>query len=255
MDSIKQPSDVPVSQINIGPLKTMGNGVTKLSFLTFNEKQFSLQLPEMYAPFGINIYNNADSGIVKYSLMLAFRNLEQRASLQTFKTFLDDVDDMIIEHALKNSNAWFRKNYTNKEVVSALFTRSIKYPIDKDTGDIIDKYPPNFKVNLPFKNNKFMLETYDKTANPIKLENIIDSLKGAKIITILQSPQIWLAGGKFGITWKATQLQITPRSAITGFAIQNVKEDKIEDDNIDEIDEKVNEIKLDNNLIDNSDEE
>ena len=35
---------------------------------------------------------------------------------------MERIDQLIIDHAFENSQAWFKKKYTSREVVEALFT-------------------------------------------------------------------------------------------------------------------------------------
>ena len=73
MESVKQPCDIDVRNLKVSPLKTMGNGVTRIAFVTL-DGPFNLQLPEMYAPFGINVWENSDNGTFKYSVNSDFKN-------------------------------------------------------------------------------------------------------------------------------------------------------------------------------------
>lgn len=228
MDSICLPKDVNVSQdLKIGDMKTLSNG-GKMAGIYKNEKSFVVQTPEMYLPFGMSSWPNEETGITKYWLDLSFRNMEDRETLQDLMKFLKDLDSLVIEQAFKNSQAWFKKKYSSKEVLEALYNYCVKYAKDKETGEIIDKYPPTFKVNLPQRDNQFKVEAYDKNANQVDLHQI--QTKGAKVVCLLQCGGVWIAGGKFGVTWKVIQLQITPPSTISGFSIKNVKADRIDDD-------------------------
>mgnify|MGYP006116330009 CR=1 FL=1 len=244
MDSICLPSEVNVADVKVGILKSLSNG-GKMAFLNHKEKQFVIQTPEMYGPFGMNSYTNDDTGITKYSLDLSFRNLEDRDSLQSLMKFLNDLDDLVVQTAFDNSQLWFKKKYSSKEVVEALYTSCVKYPKDKETGEVIDKYPPTFKINLPHRDGKFKLEAYDKKANVLDLSKI--TTKGAKFVSLLQCGGVWVAGGKFGLTWRVVQIQVTPPSTISGFSIKKVENDNIadEDEDIDNTSAQLTETTLD----------
>ena len=53
--SVILPKNVSIDSISAGKVKTLGNGVTKMAYLTLNEDNFILQLPEMSSPFGMSI--------------------------------------------------------------------------------------------------------------------------------------------------------------------------------------------------------
>ena len=241
MDSIFTPKEFNVPEdFVIGDIKNLSNG-GKMAFGGRLGKPIVYQTPEMWGPFGMNSYTNEDTGITKYSLDLSFRDMENRESLKQLMQMVKDIDEKIIDTAFENSQSWFRKKYSSKEVVQALYTSPLKYPKDKETGEIITKYPPTLKVNMPFRDGEFKLEAYDKNANSIDLNSI--TTKGAKFTCILQFGGVWLAGGKFGCTYRVVQIQVSPPSTISGFSFKKVEGDKIEngEDDIDEVADKLNE--------------
>lgn len=241
MESICLPSEVNVSELKVGNLKTLGNG-GKMGFINNKDKSWILQCPEMWAPFGLNEYSN-DDGTAKYSINLSFKNLEDRPALQEFMKFLTELDEKVVNTALENSQKWFGKKYTNKEVVEALYTPCVNYPKDKETGEIITKYAPTVKVNLPQRDGEFRAEVYDQNKDRADLKKM--TTKGAKVVGLLQCGGVWVIGGKFGVTWRGIQLQVTPQSTISGFSIKAVEGDRIEvDDNIDDATTKVNGVSI-----------
>lgn len=250
MDSICVPSDVNVQlEVDVGDVKSLSNG-GKMCFVGRKGKPLIIQTPEMYGPFGMNAFTNEDTGVTKYSLDLSFRDMANRESLQQLMKMQKEIDEKLVQTAFDNSQSWFKKKYTSKEVVEALYTSPLKYPKDKETGEIIDKYPPTLKVNLPHRDGEFKLEAYDKNADPIDLGAI--TTKGAKFTCLLQCGGVWLAGGKFGTTWKVVQIQVTPPSTISGFSFKKVEGDKINDneDDIDQVSEQV-----DNTVLNDSDDD
>jgi len=240
--NIVLPKNVPIDSIAVGKVKTLGNGVTKMAYLTMNKENFIFQLPEMSSPFGMSHWEN-ENGTTKYWIDLSFRDIEDRIPLQVFKKLIEDIDEKVIQHAFDNSNEFFKKKYSSIEVVRALFTNSIRYPKDKETGEIITKWPPTFKITLPQRDGEFSFEAYDKKKNSVNLKEI--STKGSKMTTLIQCGGIWIAGGKFGITWRAVQIQVIPYTKINGFAIMDNPEDKMKGKSDDDDD--------DNNDDDNND--
>lgn len=249
MSSICVPADINVStDIEVGDVKNLSNG-GKMCFVGHKGSPLIIQTPEMYGPFGMNSFTNDDTGVTKYSLDISFRDMDNRESLKQFMKLQKDLDDKVVKKAFDNSQTWFRKKYTSEEVVQALYTSPLKYPKDKETGEIISKYPPTMKVNLPHRDGEFKLEAYNKDAEPIDLNNI--TTKGAKFTCILQCGGVWLAGGKFGTTWKVLQVQVVPPSTISGFSFKKVEGDKIDDEE-DDID---NDTSASNNILNDSDDD
>ena len=250
MDSIITPKDFNVEEeFVIGDIKSLSNG-GKMAFCGRNGKPIVSQTPEMWGPFGMNAYTNEDTGITKYSLDLSFRDVENRPSLQSLMDMQKAIDKKLVQAGYDNSQSWFKKKYSSIEVVEALYTSPLKYPKDKETGEIITKYAPTMKVNLPHRDGEFKLEAYDKDANSIDLNSV--TTKGAKFTCIVQFGGVWFAGGKFGCTWRVVQIQVIPPSTIKGFSFKKVEGDKIEngEDDIDEVTDKV-----DNTVLNDSDDD
>ena len=234
--TIVLPKNVPIDSITIGKVRNMGNNHGKMAYLSLNDENFIFQLPEMSSPFGMSSWTNDDNGNTKYWIDLSFRDIENRVPLQVFKKLIEDIDEKVIQHAFDNSNIFFKKKYTNIDIVREFFTNSIKYPKDKETGEITDKWPPTFKVTLPQRDGEFNFEAYNKKKESINLKDI--QTKGSKMTTLIKCGGIWIAGGnKFGITWKVVQILVVPYEKINGFAIMDNPEDKMKGKNDDEDDD------------------
>lgn len=231
--SIILPENFDVSAVHYGVPRTNENG-GKSIYLSLNRTPIVIQTPEMFAPFGKQEWSN-DKGVTKYTLDLSFKGMENRESLQTFFDKMSALDDKLIEDGVTNSFDWLKRKGASKEVVQALYTRLVRHPIDKTTGEIVTKYPPTFKLTLPWKDGAFQCEVYDSKKNQVDLNSI--ETKGARVTAIIQCLGIWVAAGKYGCTWKVLQMKIAPPQAIKGYAFKEVKNDfVVEDDDDDEDD-------------------
>lgn len=233
--SIILPSNFSIDNLSFGSVKTLDNG-GKVVYMSYNGKPLIVQTPEMIAPYGMSRWN-ADGGPSdndKFTLEMSFRDKESRPSLQKFHEMLTEVDKKMIDEGMNNSQAWFKKKYSTPEVVEALYTPLVKYPKDKNTGEITDKYPPTFRLSLPMRDGKFTCNAYDNNKEKINLNDV--EMKGAKVTAIIQCTGVWLAGGKFGCSWRVLQVRVVPPSTIKGFAFQDIEEDKLVDSDIDDED-------------------
>ena len=109
------------------------------------------------------------------------------------------------------------------EVVDALWTPMVRYPKDKETGEIDTTRAPSLRVKLGYWDDSFNTEVYDPNgaalfpsddgngATPVDLIT-----KGSQVATVLQSGGIWFANGKFGTTWKLFQVVVKPRATLRG---------------------------------------
>jgi hypothetical protein len=212
-----------VSKVNYDEPKKLDNG-GKMIYVKFNQSHLRLQTPQCFAPFGVNVYKNEDTNNETHSIDLSFRGMDVKKGINDFYNKMKEFDEMNISKGYEYQQSWFRKKYPSKEVIEALYTTMIKHPKDKN-GEITNQYPSTFKVKLPYVNGEYKLETYDKNNKLINLKDV--QTKGSKIVAIVKCNGIWIAGGKFGMSWKAEQLQIIPQSTITGYCIRMVSDEMI----------------------------
>lgn len=232
--SIILPSAFDASKLSFGNVKTLENG-GKMVYVSYDNKPLIIQTPEMISQFGLSRWNGdgtASGSSDKYTMELSFKDKDTRPSLGKFANMLEEVDKRLIQEGIDNSQSWFKKKHTSAEVVEALYTHQIKYPKDKQTGEPTDKYPPTFRISLPQRNNEFQCDVYDEKRIKINMNDV--ELKKAKITCILQCTGIWLAGGKFGLSWRVIQMRVVPPASIKGFAFQDLEDDKLVDSDIDE---------------------
>jgi hypothetical protein len=271
MDSIILPSNLNVSDVFYSPPRTLDNGGRAI-YMSLNKSPIVLQTPEMIAPYGVNNWNDDGKGPDKYSLDLSFVGKDSRENLSLFFDKMKTLDKKLIEDGFQNSMTWLKKTFKTVDVVEALYTPMIKYAKDKATGEITDKYPPTFKLKIPHTNNNFQCEVYDTKRNTLNMKELIDSgvMKGAKVTAIIQCLGIWVAGGKYGCSWKVLQMRVSLPQKIKGYAFKDIEDDKIEDSDLDDDDEtddektkdilnhateEVGNLNIDDDLIESSEDE
>jgi hypothetical protein len=217
-----------INKLSFGEIKKLDNN-GKYIPMYYDKNPFVIQTPQCYAPYGMNIFKDDKTGNESHSLELSFKDKDSREPLQRFFSILEEIDQKVLEETMKNSQAWIRKP-ANKDVIEALFTPTIKYPKDRETGEIITKYPPTYrlKLNKDMKGN-FRCVAYDhETKEETSMESVIPKMKGSKVTAIANCTGIWVAGSKFGISWKASQLMVAVNSGLNRFAFQEIPEDNIE---------------------------
>lgn len=250
-----------ISKVSFGDIKKINDKGGKYISMYYDKSPFVIQTPQSYAPFGVNVFTDVNDNSTSHSLELSFKEKESRETLQLWYSILEQIDQKVLETVLENSQAWIRKP-KNKDVVDALFTRSIRIPTDRETGEVIDKWPATYRLKMP-KDNKgqFRCVAYDEnTKDEVPLEGMIPKMKGAKVTAIATCGGIWVAGGKFGCSWKAQQLMIRANTGISKFAFRDILEDKIGDSrNVDsadaEADDDDEEVVAEVNEVETSDDE
>lgn len=226
--NIVLPKNFDFSKLDYGSIRANDNG-GKMIQVSYNKCPLIIQTPEMTCPFGLNRWSaDKNGGAEKYSLDLSFKGYESKDTLRKFMEVLSDMDKKFIKDGMDNSQAWFKKKYTSYEVVEALFTPVMKYAKDKNTGETTDRFPPTFKINLPFRDAACTSEIYDNKRNRLNIHEV--EMKSARITAIVQCTGVWVAGGKFGCSWKALQLRVVPPATIKGYAFNDAEDEFIESD-------------------------
>lgn len=240
MESIILPANLDVSSVTYSAPRTLDNGGRSI-YMSLNRSPIVLQTPEMVAPYGISNWNDDGKGPDKYSLDLSFKGKEGRDNLNSFFEKMVALDKKLVCDGVDNSMTWLKKKYNSVDVVEALYTSMVKYAKDKTTGEITDKYPPTFKLKIPYNNGKFQCEVYDTKRNTLNLRELIDngSLKGAKVTAIVQCLGIWVAGGKYGCSWKVLQMRVALPQAIKGYAFKELEDDKADESDIEDEEDDV----------------
>lgn len=250
-----------ISKVSFGDIKKINEKGGKYISMYYDKKPLVIQTPQSYAPFGVNVFTDDTDKSQSFSLELSFKEKESRETLQMWYNILEQIDQKVLDTVLENSQAWIRKP-KNTDVIEALFTRSIRIPTDRETGEVIDKWPPTYRLKMP-KDNKgqFRCVGYDEsTMEEVALDTMIPKMKGAKVTAIATCGGIWVAGGKFGCSWKATQLMIKANTGISKFAFKDIMEDKIEatkdkDDDKEEAHDDDDVVAEVSNQVESSDEE
>jgi len=225
------PKNVDISKITYNDVKSQDSGAKSVYMKYDTSDRLIIQIPKMNAPFGMSKYNmgeKVESGeLEKYSLQVSLK--EENKSIENFIKFLKDLDNKIINDGVENSRAWFKKSYTH-EILKELYTPLVICPKDKETGEITDKYPPNFKLTVPVRDGSIICDCYNTDGEKLELSNIP---KGSKVGAIIQCQGIWMAGSKFGCSWKVIQLSVTQPESFTGYCFSDDEDenDFCEEDN------------------------
>ena len=213
------PSKFDVSKVKFGSPKNLDNGGKMIS-VNYDGKQFIVQTPKMRCPYGLNKWDNEKGGPPKLSIDMSFGKYEEDAKLGSFHEMMAELNRLFIKEALDNSTAWFKKKYSSADVIEALYTSLIKVSKDKTTGEPTNVYPPTFKMSVGNNGN---CEVYDGNRNRIEMDSV--DLKGADLQAIIQCNGVWIAGGKFGCTWRLVQLQVFPnQTKLPRFAFKQDEE-------------------------------
>jgi hypothetical protein len=204
--------------------KVNSNGRKSIGILN-NESKKSLYISTpLMLTWGVNTYNDEKTGEVQsYDFALQFPNDEyNNPECSAFLKNMQALEQKIKEDAVANSKDWLNKNKLVPEAVDALWSPMLKYPKDKNTNEPDYSRPPTLKVKIPYWEGEFKnIELYnDKKElvfpNDVDIQINEFLVKGSNIATIIQCGGIWVANGKFGVTWKLFQAVVKPKTTLSG---------------------------------------
>ncbi|QIG60095.1 hypothetical protein [Dishui Lake large algae virus 1] len=235
------PNKIDVSKLKYSEPKLLDNQ-SKTVYVNYDGDRLTVQTPLMNIPYNITDYNQENDKYKKYDLNVSFAGMDSNPKMKQFFDKVVEIEEKIKADAFKNRQLWLRDDYDGiKKVVDKLFFPIIRYDKDKDTGKVLNRYPPTMKVKLPYDTNgkSFMFDAYDMDNNEITFAEHMGRLKGAKARLIIQLTGIWIAGGKYGCTWKVVRGKFQMQSKNTYSFVEDSDDEDCANDNVSEQDEEL----------------
>lgn len=196
MAQILRAEDVDMNNLTFSSTaKNLDNGM-KIVSLSYNGKPLTLQTPKMSVPFGVSRWENG-----KASLELSLGLFSADPELSRFHDLLQRLNARCLEEGMMKSVTWFKRKFSDSAILEALFTSTLKHNTNKPD------LPPTFKANLPQRDGAYQFEAYDEAKNKVDDIDALD-LRGGHAVCIVQCSGIWIAAGKFGMTWKVVQMKV-----------------------------------------------
>jgi len=190
-------SDVDMGKISLSDKVNVNpNNNGRTIYAQYSDKDYNglvVETPWMKLPYGISIWANDGNGPDRHSMNMSFSSeYSKPEEIEDFKKFIISLDEYFINEFHKNSSTkWKLKTYNNVDVVRELYTNMYKVSRDKDGN--LDKYPPTFKLNLPYRDNNYTFPVVDSRNNPVLLTKNLST--GAHVKAIIKCVGMWLAGG------------------------------------------------------------
>jgi len=206
-----------------------------------NGSPIVLQFPLMLT-WGINERVDEQSGRVSYDMALQFEN-GKSSSIEKFEAALKKFQDKVLDDAVTKSKEWFGKSKLSREVAEAMMYPILKHPKKKDgSGEPDYERSPTLKLKIPFWDGKYNIELYDMegqgaylpedTARKMGIEAPQGTRSPADLVPkashvkgLLACTGVWMAGGRFGVTWKLVQACVRPPVRLVGSGQCHIAED------------------------------
>ena len=220
--------------------KVNSNGRKQIGILNGETMKSLYMSTPLMLTWGVNEYN--DDGKCSYDMALQFpRDEYDNEQCVRFLKNMQAFETRIKNAAIENSRDWLNKSRLTPDAVDALWSPMLKYPKDKETGDSDYSRPPTLKIKIPYWEGEFKnVEIYNENREPLypdptneDSKSILELIvKGSNIATIIQCGGIWVANGKFGVTWKLFQAVVKPRASLIGKCHIQLSDKDIEQLNI-----------------------
>ena len=213
------------ADINFAAVKTTANGRKTIG--VNNKKSKSSKITYISTPlmltWGINKFVDEATGNESFDMALQFPQAEYMTpEAQAFLKNMQKFEQTVKEKALENSKDWLGKPIKSMDAIDALWTPMLRYPKDKATGDPDYSRSPTLKIKIPRWEGEFKnVELYNEEQvqlfpNDDGIQPIEFVTKGSQVATIISCGGIWVAGSKFGVTWRLFQAVVKPPATLAG---------------------------------------
>ena len=185
-----------------------------------NMKSLYVSTPLMLT-WGVNEWSDDKTGKKSFDLALQFPS-EENSECTAFLKNMQELEMRIKSDVITNCKEWLGKPKMSSDAVDALWSPMLKYPKDKASDEFDYSRAPTLKVKIQYWENTFKnVELYNESGTLVfpNDDNMSISdfiVKGSSVATIIQCGGIWVANGKFGVTWKLFQAVVKPRTTLSG---------------------------------------
>ena len=189
-----------------------------------NMKSLYISTPLMLT-WGVNEWSDDKTGKKSFDLALQFPS-EENSECSAFLKNMQELEMRIKSDVIANCKEWLGKAKMSSDAVDALWSPMLKYPKDKASDEFDYSRAPSLKVKLGYWEGKFKcgsddISIYNESQellfpNDDNMSIIGLIAKGSNIATIIQCGGIWVANGKFGVTWKLFQGVVKPKTSLSG---------------------------------------
>jgi hypothetical protein len=119
--SVCRVADIDTSKLSLSSIKTQDNG-SKMMYIQHKGDPIFIQLPVMQSPYGISVWPTDAKGTAaeKMNLDLSLTGYDSNPIMKDTFNVLNNIEEYVMQNALDQSTAWFKKKYTTKVVYEQL---------------------------------------------------------------------------------------------------------------------------------------
>lgn len=226
-----------VKNLELSDAKITPNG-GKIVFVSYESDNLYIKTDKLTMPFDASFYpdnEGSDNGKLQFTVNIDPATSKSNKDLCDFS---EEIDKFIKAEAMKNHVQWLKlsKKNASPEAIENLYTSMKRVSVDPETGEPDGKYPPSFRFKIAKPKGKWECKVFDHNRKEINVNSMSNEEvfalfpKKSVIKVLLKLTVIWIAGGKFGVSWKAEQIKVVKPKTLEKYAFQDSDEDEDDDD-------------------------
>jgi hypothetical protein len=204
-------SELDTTELTFSDLNKMSSGA-QFGNIQKNGRMCLLQLPKITG-FGADKFEDQEKGDHKFTMSVQFtkEDIETNPTIKSAFEKLQEIRTCVKTNSKENSQDYFKKKKASDDYVDASFSDFLKESKNKNTEEPDGRYYTlKLKLKLSKKEEgKFDFGAFDsnKQKMDLTLDNITDKVRKWSKVKCTITPNIWIIGGKFGVTWNLHQMQ------------------------------------------------
>lgn len=229
-------SNLDVSKITFGDIR-MNKAGGKSIPIKYNSFPLQIKLDKATYFQGVNVKETPNG--MAYEMKLSLRNCDPNArdragadagSIGTLYNFLLDLQEKVIQEAVKNSKKWFGKD-RSESLVRETMKLFLGPSVERVNGEWVPsgKYPPGLKMKVGVYDGRVAMDVADHMGKPIAvdIDNITEVFPKRVDASVVVTPSIYVTGTGFGVTWRVAFAKVSPPQRVTA---ADVFKDEIEEE-------------------------
>jgi hypothetical protein len=212
-------SNLDINKVTFGdvrPNKAGGKSVP----VKYGGQNLQIRIPKTTYPMGVKVKESQNG--TSYTMALTLKGCDpfakERATSEAgefgnFYNFLLDVQDKLFKTAQANSVKWWGKSRSEEGLLESM-KQVLNPSVEKVNGAWVPsgKYPPSLFMKVPVYNGEVSMDVVDASGKHVEvdLSNITQHFPKRVEASIVVSPNVYISGNGFGITWRISFVRISP---------------------------------------------
>jgi len=194
--------DINKLKLNFDQVRTDKHGRKQIP-IKYDETIFKITTPLLRIPFGIGISEIENNK--QYKIALSFDDINNNKNISDFYEFIKNIENHVKDEVFENQEFLQKgnnKNKKSKEVIDEFFSSKLYEN---------DKYAPLFALNLRINTEYSNTDLYHNSReNKLLIHDNMnfDKTKGCTVKCEISCTNLWISGGKYGISWKVDNVII-----------------------------------------------